>query len=138
MKVAVDSLEPGGYKLWFGAVRHYGSAMGRIAAIFAVVSFLSLQFVHVAVLDAADAHADAVAHHYSEPHDLDSGVSHDGADHDGGLDALHGSVHDYHNITCLSGDMLLAMAVPDGNRFVIRARRDHGRSLRPPVPPPLA
>ncbi|MCG8504805.1 MAG: hypothetical protein MI755_09385, partial [Sphingomonadales bacterium] len=82
--------------------------MGRIASIFAVISFLSLQFVHVAVLDAADSHGDAGAHHHGEARDLDSGVPHDGADHDGGLDALHGSVHDYHNITCLSGDVLLA------------------------------
>ena len=117
--------------------------MGRIAAIFAVISFLSLQFVHAAVLDAVHSHADAGGHHYGEPHDQHPaeshhGPDHDGVDHDDGLDALHSSVHDYQNITFVSCDMPLAMAVPDGNRFVIRAKRDHGRSLRPPVPPPLA
>ena len=112
--------------------------LGKISAIFAIISFLSIQFVHAAVLDAADAHADIGSHHHIDFHHHYGMHDHDDHDDDESHDSLHSALHNICHVACEPAFVPAIASVPTGDRFMIRDQRDHGRSLRPPVPPPLA
>ena len=112
--------------------------MGKLPAIVAVFAFLWIQFVHTAVLDAAEPHAGFQAAHMADDDHGDAAGSHHGQDGDHPMGSLHQSMHDHHHVACLTGHPPLVKSVPDGGRIVAKSDLTHGRSLSPPVPPPLS
>lgn len=131
-----------GYNRCTGQTMRLKHVMGKLPAIAAVFAFLWVQFVHTAVLDATEPHDDFQAALMAD--DAHDGASdphhgpHHGDDDDRGMGPLHQSIHDHHHVVCLTGHPPLVKSVPDGARVVAKSDLTHGRSLSPPVPPPLS
>ena len=118
--------------------------MVKSIVIIAVFSMLFNQFIHVAVLDTADAHQNPQnvalndTHHHSHNSHYNS-RSHGNEEHDDdhGLGSLHNALHDLQNIAHSTGSMLLATTLGAARQTLHGPDIYRGISISPPVPPPL-
>lgn len=114
-----------------------------MAAILAVFSFLTVQFLHAAVLESEDMHVSYVnaqindIHHKNHHNNHHNGNA-DEDDKDHALGHIHKSIHDHHNITFPTSLDTTISSVLNGNLLLPKRDLPLGLSHSPPVPPPLA
>jgi|GEM_PF-3013223 len=132
--------------------------MQKLIVIFAVLSFVTIQFVHAAVLDGSGVqpHAEGTKHElnqaHADNHDSDNhnnaDVHHndiedhhddiDAHDDDHALGHLHKSFHDHHQVASFLSGPVLLLAINSKAQHFVESNSLTSAQFAPPVPPPLS